>query len=189
VTNPATRQRMSLRLATSVLVVLLSGSPAVHALETDEDQPVYLEADSVLVDEQKSQSIYTGHVQVRQGSMELLADQVRVHHYPDRRPEHITAVGSPARYRQAIKRQKEDVHGEALHIEYDADKGELTLVGKAVLYQGKDTFRNDRIIYDRATGEVKAGAIAQGKERVRIVVNPAQHQRDQSQESHRPHPK
>ena len=187
--TPAARQHMSFRLATSALVLLLGGSPAAHALKTDQDQPVYLEADSVLVDEQKSQSIYTGHVQIRQGSMDLRADQVTVHHYPDRRPEHITATGSPATYRQAIEGQKEDVQGEALRIEYDADKDKITLIGKAVLYQGKDTFRNDRIIYDRATGEVKAGAIAQGKERVRILVNPAQHQRDQSQKSHRPRPK
>jgi lipopolysaccharide export system protein LptA len=178
--TPAARQRLSCGLAISALVVLLSGSPTAHALETDQDQPVYLEADSVLVDEQQSESIYTGHVQTRQGSMELLADQVTVHHYPDRRPEHITAIGSPAKYRQAIEGQKEDVHGEALRIEYDADKNEINLIGKAVLYQGKDTFRNDRIIYERATGEVKAGAIAQGKERVRILVNPVQHQRDQS---------
>ena len=185
----AARHRGSCRLAISALVVLLSGSPAVHALKTDQEQPVYLEADSVLVDEQKSESVYTGHVQVRQGSMELLADQVTVHHYPDRRPEHITATGSPAKYRQAIEGQKEDVHGEALRIEYDADKDEIAFIDKAVLYQGKDTFRNDRIIYDRATGEVKAGAIAQGKERVRILVNPGQHQQDQSRKSHRLHPK
>ena len=186
----ARKERLPCRLAAAALVaLLLGGGPAAHALKTDQDQPVYLEADSVVLDEQKSESIYTGHVQVRQGTMQLLADQVTVHHYPDRRPEHITAIGSPAKYQQEIEGQKEDVHGEALRMEYDAGKNELTLIGNAVLYQGKDTFRNDRIVYNRATGEVKAGSIVQGKDRVRILVNPAQHQRDQAKQPHQSRPK
>jgi lipopolysaccharide export system protein LptA len=166
--------------AASSLLLLLTAPPA-HALKSDQDQPVYLEADSVELDEQKSESVYKGDVQVQQGSMQILADEVTVHHYPDRRPEHITAIGAPAKYRQEIEGQKQEVHAEALRMEYDAGKDELTLIGQAVLYQGQDTFRNDRIVYDRATAQVKAGTIAQGKERVKIRINPAQHERDNTQ--------
>jgi lipopolysaccharide export system protein LptA len=44
--------------------------------------------------------------------------------------------------------------------------------GDAVVIQGKDTFKSDRITYDRVKSVVKGGAAAKGKERVRIRVDP-----------------
>ncbi len=161
-------------LAAAALLMTFVVPPQALALKTDQEQPVYLEADNVELDEQKSESIYKGNVQIQQGSMHILADEVTVHHYPDRRPEHITAVGAPVKYRQKIEGQKQEVQAEALRMEYDAGKDELTLIGKAVLFQGQDTFRSDRIVYDRANAQVKAGASVQGKERVKIRINPAQ---------------
>jgi lipopolysaccharide export system protein LptA len=58
-------------------------------------------------------------------------------------------------------------------MEYDTNKDEITLIDNAVLFQGEDTFRSDRIVYDRANGLVKAGASAQGKERVKITITPS----------------
>jgi lipopolysaccharide export system protein LptA len=164
-------------LAASLMATLLGVAPTAHALKTDQDQPVYLEADSVELDDQKAESTYKGNVQVQQGSMHILADELTVHHYPDRRPEHITAVGAPVKYRQQIEGEKQEVQAEAQRMEYDAGKDELTLIGQAVLFQGQDTFRNDRIVYDRAKAQVKAGTIAQGTERVKILINPAQRQK------------
>lgn len=44
------------------------------------------------------------------------------------------------------------------------------MTGDAVLNQGKDTFKSDKIIYDRARAVVKAGASAKGKERVKVTI-------------------
>ena len=41
-----------------------------------------------------------------------------------------------------------------------------------MVFQGTDTFRSDRIVYDRLNARVKAGTSAQGKERVRIHITP-----------------
>jgi lipopolysaccharide export system protein LptA len=44
------------------------------------------------------------------------------------------------------------------------------MIGDAVLIQGKDSMRSDRIVYDRVKSVVKAGAAAKGKQRVRISI-------------------
>ncbi|OQX44175.1 MAG: lipopolysaccharide transport periplasmic protein LptA, partial [Candidatus Sedimenticola endophacoides] len=47
----------------------------------------------------------------------------------------------------------------------------LYLIGDAVLSQGKDSFKSDRITYDRVKAVVKAGASAKGKQRVRATIS------------------
>jgi len=168
----STANRGIARAATLVLA-LLALPPGALALEEDQNQPVYLEADSAELDELKLISIYRGNVFVKQGSTEIEGDVVTIHHYPDRRAKHVTAVGNPAKYRQAVEGEKEKVEAEALRMEYAVEIDEITLIDQALLYQGKDTFRSDRIVYDRAKAQVKAGASVQGKERVKILIDPS----------------
>ena len=44
------------------------------------------------------------------------------------------------------------------------------MIGNAVLFQGKDSFRSDRITYDRKSGILKGGTSAQGKRRVQVTI-------------------
>lgn len=174
--RPARDSDAPLCFANTVLaLLLLTAAPASRALEGDEEQPLYLESDSAELDEQTSTSVYKGNVIVKQGTMEIEADEVTVHHDPDRRPKRIVAVGKPAKYRQDVEGEKEKMEAEALRMEYEADSDEITLIDEALLYQGEDTFRSDRIVYDRANARVKAGTSAQGTERVKIFIkNPGQ---------------
>jgi lipopolysaccharide export system protein LptA len=98
---------------------------------------------------------------------------VTVHHLPDSRPEKIIAIGNPATYRQEVEGEEQQVEAEALRMEYVTEKDEITLIDQAVVFQGEDTFRNDRIVYDRANARVKAGTSVQGSERVKIRINPS----------------
>lgn len=159
----------SLKLILGTL--LLSSAPA-WALETDQQQPLYLEADNAEMDEGKRLSLYSGKVIVRQGSLEIRADQVTIHHAEDNRPQLVVAIGKPATYKQAVEGEEKPVQAEALRMEYQADKDEITLIDQAVVFQGTDTFRSDRILYDRTNARVKAGASAKGKERVKIHITP-----------------
>ena len=144
----------------------------VAALEGDQEQPVYVEADSVELDDIQDTSVYIGNVQIDQGTMRILADQVTVKHKEDRRPRFIVAVGNPVRYRQDVEGEKGEVKAHAQRMEYDADKDELTLIDQAELTQATDRFASDRIVYDRARSQVKAGTSAQGSGRVRITFTP-----------------
>lgn len=158
--------------AVALVGLLLAQAAGVGALESDQQQPVYIEADAVELDDQQSLSLYIGNVDIRQGSMQLLADEVLVHHKPDRQPDKIIAIGAPVRYRQMLDNDPEEVRGRALRMEYEADREEITLIDKAVLTQGTDRFASDRIVYNRLTERVIAGASASGRERVKIKIQP-----------------
>jgi lipopolysaccharide export system protein LptA len=160
------------RVAVSILALLLSVPTLVPALEEDQYQPMYIEADAAELDEQQSTSLYLGNVDVTQGSMRILADEVLVHHKQDRRVQKIIAIGKPVRYRQRVEDDPDEVKGRALRMEYEADSEELTLIDEAVLTQGEDRFASDRIVYNRITDRVTAGTSAQGRERVKIRIEP-----------------
>jgi lipopolysaccharide export system protein LptA len=166
-TAPAPAILVTALLAAALLV-------AVPAPAADQDQPIDIAADGVEIDDGRQLSVYTGNVEVRQGSMQLWADQVTVHHQASRQPQRITALGAPARYRQLTDDGKE-VKARSRRMEYDADSAEVVLIGDAQLTQGRDRFQSDRILYDRTRAVVKAGASAQGRQRVRISIDPAGH--------------
>jgi lipopolysaccharide export system protein LptA len=166
--TPAQRPGSILLLGISLCL----GCATAVALESDREQPVYIEADSVELDDLQDTSVYTGNVQIDQGSMRILADQVTVKHKEDRHPRFIVAVGNPVRYKQDVEDNKGEVRAHAQRMEYDADKDELTLIDQAELTQASDRFASDRIVYDRARSQVKAGTSAQGSGRVRITFTP-----------------
>lgn len=157
---------------TLALTLALSAAGPLPALESDQQQPLSLEADNAEMDEAKGLSLYTGKVIVRQGSLEIRADQVTIHHGADRKPELVIAIGKPATYQQLVEGEQKPIQAEALRMEYQATKDEITLIDQAVVFKGTDTFRSDRIVYDRLNARVKAGTSAQGKERVRIHITP-----------------
>lgn len=161
-----------MRHLNSILTLLLIAFACqVHALSSDKDQPIELAADSVDVDEGRGVSVYKGNVDLRQGSMKLLADTVSIRQQ-GRQPNHITATGS-------VRFTQKDANGRTVKAlankaEYAVNSETLELTGKASLTQGGDTMRSDRIVYDRVKHKVRAGTAAKGKERVRITIQAPQ---------------
>ncbi len=153
-------------------VLLLALLPmTAWGLTSDQDQPIYMEADSVDVDEESGISVYIGNVEVTQGTMHLLADKVTVYRI-EKKTERIVAIGNPVKYRQQMDNSTDEVKGEALMMEYFISDERLYLIDNAELTQGLDNFSSDRITYFRNRSLVKAGGSAKGKERVRSVINP-----------------
>ena len=159
------------RPALLAALLLTLCAPQAMALSTDKDQPIDIVADSVDIDEARGTSTYTGNVEINQGSIRLQADKVVVEHRPDQ-PRKVNATGAPAKFRQLPDNSKEYITGSAKQLQYRLDSEELLLNGDAQLNQGKDKFKSDRIVYDRVRAVVKAGAAAQGKERVRVTIQP-----------------
>lgn len=173
--TPVIAPRASTSLAAFALAAALVSIPgSLPALDSDREEPLYLEADSAEFSEVKLSSTYTGNVFLKQGSKEFRGDQVTVRYDAEWNPALITATGAPASYRQQVKgEKKKPIRAQALRMEYDRATNKITLIDQAVLSQGEDTFRNDRIIYDFGQARIQAGAIAKGKERVKIVIHPA----------------
>ena len=86
------------------------------------------------------------------------------------KPSRILAEGRPVQFRQLESKQKGYITGKARRAEYQLSSEELVLIGDAVLTQGKDSFQSDRIVYDRVRAKMKAGAAANGKQRVKITI-------------------
>lgn len=162
-------KRIGGALATVGLCLLWSS--LVAALPGDKDQPVEIEADSVDIREGAGISVYQGQVVLTQGSIRLKADKVTVYQR-NKQPAKVVAEGRPVRFRQQENtKQRGYVTGLARRAEYQLSSEELVLIGDAELTQGKDSFKSDRIVYDRVKARLKAGAAAQGKQRVKITIN------------------
>jgi lipopolysaccharide export system protein LptA len=158
------------KLLPLLLAVLLPAGQAL-ALSTDKDQPINIEADSVDINEATETAIYRGNVVLIQGSINLNADKVVVVKFQSDNPL-ITATGNLVRFSQLPDGETERVKGKSLKAEYEMKSEKVELTGKAELVKGPNTFRNDRIIYDRQKAMVKAGTSAAGKERVKITIGP-----------------
>lgn len=152
-------------------LILCAWSSSGLALATDKDQPVEIEADSVDINESAGTSIYQGAVVINQGSMQLKADVVTVH-YKDRKPQKLVATGKPVQFKQLPDNADQYVTGKGNKLVYHINSEELILTEDAELQQGKDSFKSDRIVYDRVQARLKAGAAAQGRERVRVSIQP-----------------
>ncbi|MCU7797620.1 MAG: lipopolysaccharide transport periplasmic protein LptA [Candidatus Thiodiazotropha sp. (ex Myrtea spinifera)] len=153
-----------------ILLVGLLFPLTLQALSGDRDQPMHLEADSVSIDEGTGISLYQGNVVITQGSLKLWADRLWIHRR-DGKTDKLISEGQPTRFQQTTDEQ-EEVRGHALRAEFYVDRDELLLFDDALLEQGPDQFRSDRIIYNRTSSQVKAGTSADGKQRVQVIIEP-----------------
>ena len=169
-TNTTPDPYLSAAMLRRFLLLLWLPLGTALALSSDQDQPIYIEADSVDIDDRQGVSVYQGQVDVKQGSIHLTAEKVTIYQ-KERKADRIIAVGQPVTFKQRTDDGK-DVNGRALQVEYYVNREELVLIDDAELTQGVDRFSSDRILYDRKNAVVKAGSSAQGSERVRITNTP-----------------
>jgi lipopolysaccharide export system protein LptA len=158
----------------AIAALLLSGAPAVlQALPDDRDQPIYISSDRAERDERKGTTVYTGDVEIDQGSLHISASSVTIRESGDAVSE-ILATGDPAKMRQKPAEDREPVYAKARSIQYDVTGEVLTLVDDASVTQEGTTVTGDRIVYYIEEQRVKAsgGGNAAGKERVKVVIPP-----------------
>ncbi|MCP4994191.1 MAG: lipopolysaccharide transport periplasmic protein LptA, partial [Gammaproteobacteria bacterium] len=157
-------------LTTLLPILLLASTPfAAHALKEDVNKPIEVEADSVEIDDGSGKSTYKGNVVLTQGSIRLKADSITVIQH-ETKSDQIKVVGRPATLTQKSTKGKKEIKGRSLRMEYFIDSDILYLIGNASLVQGKDTFKSDRIAYDRKKSLIKGGTSAKGKRRVRVTI-------------------
>lgn len=157
-----------------ICVLALFPAAAAWGLSSDRDQPMRIEADRLDIDDAKGVSVYRGNVVVRQGTLELRADEIRAYRTPGGRRalERIVANGKPANFKQRPDGAQEDVRGSAVQIEYYFTPERLILQGNARLQQAGDEFSSHRIEYEIDVQQVKAAQGAGGEERVRVTLQP-----------------
>ena len=181
--NPAALRASARGRAGAILLALLLCLPLapVSADKGDREKPINIEADRVQVDDVKQESVFTGNVQITQGTLIIRGDRVIVRQ--DKQGfNYGNAFGGPKG--QAYFRQKRDgvdeyVEGWADRIEYDGRKEIVQFFTRARLLRGADEVRGDYMLYEmqtevfRVVGGGKGVATGNNPEgRVRAVIQP-----------------
>lgn len=153
--------------------LLLSLSASVQALPEDRNQPINVSADRASMNERTGITVYTGDVEIIQGSMEIRGERVELHRAADGSIDRIISTGKPARFQQqpSVDQPLTKAYGE--RMEYRVKQQEVTITENARVDQSKDTFTGERIVYNMARAVVNAfGSDREGGERVKMVIQP-----------------
>lgn len=154
----------------ALAILALLYTVAAGALSSDKDQPIHIEADRADLDERRGISVYRGGVVMTRGTLRITGDEITLY-VRDDTVRKAVAVGTPATYRQRPDGREEDIRAEARRMEYHAEQNKVILLGGALLQQGGNMFRSERIEYDLARDVVNAGG-GTGNERVRVIIQP-----------------
>jgi lipopolysaccharide export system protein LptA len=144
-----------------------------QALPDDRSQPIHISADMALRDEKKGVTVYSGNVQMNQGSMHIEADTLTIYHI-EAEADKIVAEGTPARMRQRPDMEKGPVYARALVIEYYQREEKVHLQTQARVEQDGAIVAGDSIDYFIAEELVKADSDgADEGNRVQVVIPPS----------------
>jgi lipopolysaccharide export system protein LptA len=154
-----------------LLPVLALLSPVAQALESDSEQPIYIDSDSATYDEAKGISTYSGQVISTQGSMKVNSDDLVVY-TKDGEITQLIWTGNPVHLKQTPEEGKDDVTGESQRAEYYPDQSLLVLIKKATVWQGDMTYSSELIKYDIKNSMVKAGEKSSDSKRVHVKMEP-----------------
>jgi len=115
----------------------------------DSKAPIDVDADRIDVLDQENQAIFTGNVRVRQGSLTLESERMKVAYT---RP----ASGDPVVQRidadGNVRITTPSEHATSRFGIYDVDRRLLTLVGGVVLVQGSTRIEGNRLVIDIGSG-------------------------------------
>jgi lipopolysaccharide export system protein LptA len=163
----------SLYLAPLLGCLLAGLSMAAQALPEDRDQPIRITADQALRDEKQGFTVYSGNVNMDQGTLHIDADRITVYHMEEE-ADRIVAEGSPAHLQQQPEPEKPLVHAEARVIEYFKAEDRVQLRQAAKIEQEGSIVTGDTIDYFITEQLVRADSDqADTGSRVEVVI-PAQ---------------
>lgn len=155
------------------LASLLLFSMHTLALPDDQDQPIYVSADQASLNERTGVAVYTGAVEIRQGSMTLQGSRVEMHRDGQGSISRIITTGSPAEFQQQASPNQPVTKAYGLRMDYQVTTQTVTITENARVVQDADEFTGERIVYAMDNSIVDAfRSEAQGGQRVQMVIQP-----------------
>lgn len=141
----------------------------VWAEKADREQPLYIESQTAKIDQKVKKAIFSEKVDVKQGTLQLLADEVTVDE--DSAGFHeVKGHGSPVRFKQKMDGSEAILQAKALRFHYVEKSGILTLYEQAWVKKGEDEVLGDIIIYNTHQ-EIYQAQTEAGK-RVNVMITP-----------------
>ncbi|MCE8014611.1 lipopolysaccharide transport periplasmic protein LptA [Halomonas sp. MCCC 1A17488] len=171
---PTLRRPFTLALASVTLIGLASIGPAM-AQQRDAEQPIEVEADRLDLDDRAGTAVYTGDVDIRQGSMRLTGDRVEFQRNAAGELSRATARGERAYIEQQPDPEQPVVRGWGRTIVYHVAERRVELIDRAELHQGGDTFDGGYLEYflDRRVVQARSQSEGvEGSQRIRMTLQP-----------------
>lgn len=150
--------------------VLLSITSLAHALSSDKEQPIQISADKVEIDNASGKSIYSGNVEMTQGSVLINGNNITILTDTEGNLKKADIIGKPASFKQTPDNKEQiDAKADRIEILYEDDE-QVNLYQNAVLIQGTNRFTGDKIKYLTATDQVFADS--KKDSRVKVTISP-----------------
>ena len=146
-----------------------------NALESDQSQPIRIQADKAVITDKEGLSLYEGDVIIVQGTLQINAEIVEIKSQ-DRTILEVRARSGGdakklAKFKQTLTKEGEEIFAEAKKINYLVQEGRLLLNGQAKLEQRRDVFSGEILYYDMAKGSVNLES-GSSQERVNMTISP-----------------
>ena len=155
-----------------LLALFMFGLPVhAHALKTDREQPIFVEAEEVVIDKQKGISRYRGNVRFKQGSLIIRGGTVLLYH-KDGQLDKVVINGNPASFQQSPDKGGIIIMSQARKMEYIAKQSRLFLFEQARVSQGNNVFSGEKIEYDIIKGTVVAKRGESDGSRINAILEP-----------------
>ena len=157
----------------AVCLLSLCASKNLLALDTDRDQPIRIQADSAMVDENEGTSVYRGNVIIEQGTLRVRAEEVEIFTSESDVIQIIarSKPGSLAHYEQQTNLDRDMVTAQARKITYLVQEERLHLSGRASLSQAGDKFTGELLYYD-LTRKIVNLSSGGGSDRINMTITP-----------------
>ena len=131
---------------------------AAVAERADRDKPTHIESDTLLHDDLKQVSVFTGRAVLTKGTLILRGHRIEMQEDADGYQFGVVLpeAGKRAFFRQKREGVNEYIEGEGLRIEYDGKRDVVTILDKGEVrrYRGAtlaDQMMGQRIVYENLT--------------------------------------
>ncbi|WP_133011148.1 lipopolysaccharide transport periplasmic protein LptA [Marinomonas flavescens] len=156
----------------SALLAGLIISQHALALPDDLSKPLTIQSNEAFLDQKTGIATYKGDVFVKQGSIEIQAQFLKVTTDPKTRKfSKLVATGKPAKFSQQIDWNGNMMISRGEQINYEVTSSTLDISGNAYLNRMDDKITADHILYHIDTGTFNAQK--QGSGRVSMTLQPA----------------
>ncbi|GAA0689551.1 hypothetical protein GCM10009104_15060 [Marinobacterium maritimum] len=160
------------KLRSLFLATLLTLPALAQALPEDQQKPIHISADHASMNERTGITVYTGNVEIVQGTMVIRGARVELHRN-DRGVQRIISTGKPAQFQQQPSQDQPLTKAYGERMDYRVNKQEVTITNSARVDQGRDTFTGERIVYNMEKAVVNAyGSDKDSGQRVQMVIQP-----------------
>lgn len=149
----------------STLLLAMSLSSLCHALESDYEQKIVVDADRQEVDIKNNRVTFYDNIEVKQGSIKMTADKLSVIGSGDSGSDVMLATGNPATFYQLLDNGK-PIQAQADEVRYELKTKTLTLSRNAELRQEESVVSSATIQYNIEDQEM----IAKGGDNGRVTT-------------------